>query len=446
MMPEKPHTFLVKISSQSLQEIAPKIKIQRKDVRNMLHLRMAGIDVQTAKAAQREPFAFSHAQAERMLQALSEMPGISGAVLLATCNRTELYLSMEPACKVRPDQQLLTYAGQPNAEKDGLVVREEAAAALHLMEVACGLHSQILHEEQIVTQVGQAIDLARSCHSTDALLDTLFRTAVSAGKDSLTHVTTSVVPSSAAKSAVMLLERVYGSLEKKTAVVIGNGNMGRLAAQFLIERGCAVYMTMRVHHRRETVIPFGALPVLYEERFSKIDGADFVISATRSPHYTITAQQLGQLEQKPKWILDLAMPRDVEETCRKFSEVQLCNLDDFEEDLKDAPELLRSLHQIAVRYAEEFRQWRSYRDAIPYIQQLKTLTAERLLHSTALEPYRSQEQFTKIVRIVTEKTVDMIMGGMKSELSPELLETCCEKLQNRARSLQIHTGDTEENA
>lgn len=148
----------------------------------------------SADVSAREQFAFSEEQVRQILTELVQKDGISGAVLLATCNRTELYLSVQerrssaeddavsqPAMDISPAELLRQYAHAPEKPFTGRVLTE-IDAVQHIMEVACGLHSQILHEEQIVTQVGHAVELARACRSTDGVLDTLFRTAVSAGK------------------------------------------------------------------------------------------------------------------------------------------------------------------------------------------------------------------------------------------------------------------------
>ena len=119
---------------------------------------MAGVDVHSADVSERERFAFSEEQVRHILQELVQKDGISGAVLLATCNRTELYLSVQsdrertennaaerqPAEQISPAQLLQHYAGS-SAEPPHILVRTELDAAQHLMEVACGLHSQILH-------------------------------------------------------------------------------------------------------------------------------------------------------------------------------------------------------------------------------------------------------------------------------------------------------------
>ena len=116
---------------------------------------------------------------------------------------------------ISPAELLRQYAHAPEKPFTGRVLTE-IDAVQHIMEVACGLHSQILHEEQIVTQVGHAVELARACRSTDGVLDTLFRTAVSAGKEAQTQVSVQNVPLSVSYSAVQQLEQHAGTLDGKT--------------------------------------------------------------------------------------------------------------------------------------------------------------------------------------------------------------------------------------
>lgn len=401
-----------------------------------MHLRMAGIDAQIAKIDQRERFSFTEKQLRQILPELLREDGVLGGVLLATCNRTELYLSVTADSTAFPEQLLCRYAGETE-NVCPMVTLSDTDAVMHLMEVACGLHSQILHEEQIVSQVKQAVTLARECHATDAILDTLFRTAVSAGKASLTNVVIPV-PLSVSHEAVRMLEQAYGNLNGLVCVVVGNGKMGQLAAKLLVERGCQVFVTLRSYHHGETVVPFGTMPIPYEERFSKIDGADIVLSATRSPHYTITAEQLKALHRLPQWVLDLAMPRDVEESCRELSAVQFRDIDDFSSGTQSDTAEMLALQENAQKYATEFQTWCQFRESIPWMQTLKQLATERILHSTTMDSYRDTPMLAEIVQKTAEKTVDMLMGSMKSEITPELLQSCCEKMQERARLPAVH--------
>ena len=265
------------------------------------------------------------------------------------------------------------------------------------------------------------------------MLDTLFRTAVSAGKEALTQVAVSAVPLSVSYRAVQRLEQVLGDLREKRCLVIGNGNMGRLAASLLVQKGCQTMVTLRSYHRGETVVPFGTVPVSYEQRFSRMEQADIVISATRSPHYTIWKHQLKQVQHRPAMLVDLAMPRDIEASCGTLDGVTLWNLDDLQSDTAPDQQAITALHQIAKQYADTFRMWRNYRDSVPYMQQLKELTAQRILHSTAIDAYQSVPQLEKIVRLTAEKTVDMLMGSMKAQIEPALLQDCCTKIKDRGR-------------
>ena len=120
------------------------------------------------------------------------------------------------------------------------------------------------------------------------------------------------MPASAAQAGVRRAERFFGTLAGKRAVVIGNGEMGRLAARALVEAGCAVTVTLRTYRHGETVVPQGCATVPYERRMERIEGADLVVSATTSPHFTLTAEQTAALSHPPRLLLDLAMPRDIE--------------------------------------------------------------------------------------------------------------------------------------
>ena len=154
-----------------------------------------------------------------------------------------------------------------------------------------------------------------------------------------------------------------------------------------------------------------------------MEAAEIVISATRSPHHTITKKQLEALSRKPVWILDLAMPRDVEADCGTVEGVTLWNLDDLHSSTAPDETALAALRQIAEQYTDTFQMWR----------QLKELTTQRILHSTAAEPYAELPQLEEIVRLVTERTVDMLMGSMKSEITPELVRQSCAKIKDRGR-------------
>ena len=252
---------------------------------------MTGLDWRKAPIGLREALSFTRSRVVELDRLLRAAEGVEGCVLLSTCNRTELYLSCASGAEPEPGALLCAAAGQPYAPFAGaFVTRTGEEAARHLMEVAGGLRSQIWGEDQILTQVKGAAAAAREAGTADGVLEILFRNAAAAGKEIKTKVPLTGVPRSAAQSAVERLARDAGGLEGKRALVIGNGEMGRLSAALLHRLGCAVTVTLRTYRHGETVVPAGCAVAPYEERYAAMKGADVLLSATTSPHYTISAR------------------------------------------------------------------------------------------------------------------------------------------------------------
>ena len=225
---------------------------------------MTGLDWHKAPIDLREQLSFTRNQVLELDRRLSRREGVEGCVLLSTCNRTELYLSCGEGPMPDPGRLLCAEAGvEYSPFAAAFVTRTGEEAARHLMEVAGGLRSQIWGEDQIVTQVKGAVQTAREAGTADGVLETLFRNAAAAGKEIKTKVRFIGVPRSAARSAVDRLEAHLGGLKGRKALVIGNGEMGRLSASLLYEAGCAVTVTLRSYHHGETVVPAGCAVTPY---------------------------------------------------------------------------------------------------------------------------------------------------------------------------------------
>jgi glutamyl-tRNA reductase len=280
--------------------------------------------------------------------------------------------------------------------------------------------------------VNNAIKIARKCKTTDSFIDTLFRKAVTAGKYSQTNILTQNVPVSASYEAVEFLKKRYNDkISQKKCLVIGNGKMGKLASDLLVSLGCIVKVTLRTYRHGESVVPGGAVPVFYENRIEELENADIVISATSSPHYTVTKSQLEKISKKPEIIIDLALPRDIDENCRTIEGVEIFDLDDFKTK-RDKNEVLK-LKNTALKYKEEFLNWNDYRLSVPYITLMKEIITDRMMNTNKLEIYRNDENFEEIARLVCENTVDIIMGAIKEEVCPEMIKSACEKISDRSR-------------
>ena len=387
---------------------------------------MTGLDWRKAPIGLREALSFTRSRVVELDRLLRAAEGVEGCVLLSTCNRTELYLSCASGAEPEPGALLCAAAGLPYAPFAGAFVTctgEEAAR--HLMEVAGGLRSQIWGEDQILTQVKGAAAAAREAGTADGVLEILFRNAAAAGKEIKTKVPLTGVPRSAAQSAVERLARDAGGLEGKRALVIGNGEMGRLSAALLHRLGCAVTVTLRTYRHGETVVPAGCGVVSYDDRTAAMEGMDIVLSATTSPHYTVTAEQVSRLGRRPSYVVDLAMPRDVDAAVGDLPEVRLYNVDTLGAE-RHQGEIPAEALDILDDYMGRFYEWNNYRKCLPAIEDLKTAITERVLTYPEVEEDLDPEE---LIELAVGRAVDLLTGGLKEHISPEDLERCVGKIK-----------------
>lgn len=402
---------------------------------------MAGIDWETAKMDKREAFSFTSGQVGKLCGRIAQTEGLDGCVLLSTCNRTELYLSGKES--LQPAAILCEAAGAEGAETL-FCERWDREAERHLMEVSCGLCSQILGEDQIVSQVKRAYELAHEVGSTDAVLSQLFRLAVTAGKRSRTQVRLSAAPLSVAGQAVEQLAAQLGDLTGKRALVIGNGEMGRLASSLLAAKGCEVTVTLRTYRHGETIVPAGCQTIGYDERMKLLPECDILLSATTSPHYTITWDNLAGLEQMPQAVCDLSIPRDIDPSIRELNGVQLfLDMDsmggrDVHVDAHDR----QQVEDIIEDEMCKLERWWNYRDDLPTMEDLCWLISERvttgydfslLAHGEETEIADKMEQ---AARLAVEKTARLLFSGLQGTLTDGALEVCREAILRKAPQLR----------
>lgn len=385
---------------------------------------MSGLEHSMAPLSLREKLSFTKQQTAEMVRRVRSFPHISGCVLISTCNRTELYLS---CCgEQNPGELLCRAAGTEYAPyRDAFVTLSGPEAVRHLMEVAAGLRSRIFGEDQIISQVRNAVALAREAGTTDPVLETLFCCAVCAGKEVRTKVKLNAVPTSAASMAVDLLEKKLGDLKGKKALVIGNGEMGRLSASLLQQKGCAVSVTLRTYRHGQTIVPPGCGVVPYEDRFLQMDGCDILLSATTSPHYTVTAEQLGGLSALPAVMVDLAIPRDIQPEARQLDGVALYNVDDLGSRLENRtvpPEVTAILRA----QMENFYRWLNYKDCMASVDSLKEAIVSRLLTARELQEGLSEAE---IIELSVNKTVDLLVTGLAERITSENLTRCESKIR-----------------
>ena len=394
-------------------------------------LTMSGLDYNAAPIALREQLSFTRNGVVDMDRIIAESGDLLGVVLLSTCNRTELYLSCAEGDVPDAGEVLCRAAGARYADFAHAFVRRSGEdCARHLMEVACGLRSQILGEDQILSQVKTAIALAREAGTSDGVLETLFRTAAACGKAAKTAGRLTNLPASAAHQAVAALEGRLGSLSGRRALVIGNGEMGRLTAALLHSAGCAVTVTLRSYRHGETVVPAGCAVAPYDDRYGAMEGMDLLVSATTSPHYTVMLEPFTAVQKPPKILVDLAIPRDIQpELGERVPGVTLLNVDDLSQRTgADAKELAR-VHGTIGAYLERFYQWNNYRESLPAIEELKAALRQRMGF------YVDADMDTgEVAALTIDKVVDLLAGGMTDGFTADAVQACTAKIRAHTRA------------
>ncbi len=385
---------------------------------------MSGLEHSLAPISLREQLSFTKLQTGEMDRKLRAFPFVTGCVLLSTCNRTELYLSCTQ--EVDPGELLCQAAGAEYAPyKEAFITRSGKEAVEHLMEVAAGLRSRIFGEDQIISQVKGAIAIAREAGTTDSILETLFRSAISAGKEIRSKVRLTSVPTSAASMAVALLKEKLGDLKDKKALVIGNGEMGRLSASLLHQAGCQVSVTLRTYHHGETIVPPGCGVVPYEERFQHIEGCDILLSATTSPHYTVTVEQLKEIPSPPAVMVDLSIPRDIQPEVAQLPGISLYNIDDLGSYLENRT-VPQEVTDILRAQMENFTRWLNYKDCMTSVESLKQAIVNRLLTAKELNEELTEAE---IIELSVNKTVDLLVTGLAERITSENLIKCESKIR-----------------
>lgn len=413
-----------------------------------MSISMIGIDFNRASVDIRAKFSFTKKKAVEAMQRLKEEPDISGCIILSTCNRMEIWVSTR---QEREDDQNELCCGDFLYEflcREKELLREEyreyfnrrsgREAVNHLFYLTSGLKSQILAEDQIITQVKDALALAREVYCTDNVLEVLFRMAVTAAKKVKTEVKFSRANTSVIHQAMDMLEKQGFYFQGKCCMVIGNGEMGKVTALALKEAGADVTVTVRQYRSGVVDIPVGCDRINYGERMEFLPKCDVVVSATASPNYTITREAFSGAGVPAHVILiDLAVPRDIEPEVGELPQVTLYDIDSFRINaaspgLKDS---MKQAGEILDEQINKFYDWFDGRDVFPRIQEIKAEAVEdlnlrilKILNNTPMEE-EDREKLLNAIDTAAGKVVNKMIFGLRDSLEQEAFLDCVAGLE-----------------
>lgn len=401
-------------------------------------LQMVGIDYEKANLAIREVFSFQRHSAAEAMSEIQEKFRTGGVVLISTCNRTELYVSAEEEFSSVFD--LLCFGAEVSADdyRTYAVERKGMEAVEHLFQLGCGLKSKVFGEDQIITQIKNALNQAREAKTTDFYLEKVFQTAIATAKRVKTEVHLTAVKTSVIEEMLTILNRDLGSVAGKKCMVIGNGEMGRLAARRMVEENAQVTVTVRNYKTRNVEIPAGCESINYKERYDNLVDYDIVVSATTSPHHTIKYEDIHTLleDGRHRIFVDLAVPRDIS---RKFGEMEtitLYNIDALggQSITEKDNEAMAHAMSIIKEEEEELKSWDDFRIYVPAVQAIGhaggLLTYKRMeKKAKKIVEQSKQNGLEQLVRAAAEKTISSMLFELRKNLPQEYWKACMEAIE-----------------
>jgi glutamyl-tRNA reductase len=327
-----------------------------------------GLNHQTAPVALRERVAFpAEATSPALVELLAE-PGVHEAAILSTCNRTELYCSVAAGAEAVPAAWLHRHQDLTRARIDEFLYRHhDADAVRHLFRVATGLESMILGEPQILGQVKDAYALAREAQALKAPLERLFQNTFAVAKRVRSETRIGANTVSVAFTAVRLAERVFADLREACVLLIGAGETIELAARHLTEAKVRrlIVANRTLDHAQTLATRFGGYAISLADLGKHLAEADIVISSTASREPVLTraevAMAIAARRRRPMFLVDIAVPRDIEPSVSELGDVYLYTIDDLrqviDENMRSRREAAREAEAMIELSVEHYMGW-----------------------------------------------------------------------------------------
>jgi glutamyl-tRNA reductase len=314
-----------------------------------------GASHKTAPLALRERIALTDGAVEPLLHELCAHEAIGEAVVLSTCNRTELYLLV--ADPVEGESAVLGLLARraglrPTELLGGVYALRNCDAARHLYRVASGLESMIVGEAEVQGQVKRAYEAALAARTTGPMTNKLFRAALATGKRVRTQTAISAGRASVASVAVDTAREALGDLSERHVLIIGAGDTAERTAEALSAHGVSTMFVANRRRQRAIALAqrFGGASGSFDAVPFELARADIVISSTSSPHALLEAEELAEVtaerQGRPLLLIDLAVPRDIDPACAGLPDVTLLDVDGLQAQVAG---------QISVRRAEARR-------------------------------------------------------------------------------------------
>lgn len=401
-----------------------------------------GLNHKTAPVEIREKLTFGPDIIAGALRSLSEHPAVEESVILSTCNRTEVYCTLNE----QDHEPIADWISDFHGLKSGrvspyLYSHIDEDAVKHLLRVSCGLDSLVLGEPQILGQVKTAFRTATDAGTAHKLLSKLFHHSFSVSKQIRTDTAIGNSPVSVAFAAVGLAKQIFSDLSQQTALLIGAGETIELAARHLHQNGIGriIVANRTVEKAHSLAAQLEGYAIALTELSSHLSEADIVISSTASPLPVLgkgtVESALKERKHRPIFMVDIAVPRDIEPEVAELSDIYLYTVDDLEEVIQDnmrsRQEAALQAEEIIEQHVDDYMGWLRSLDAVELIQDYRS-HAENL---------RDEVLHKAIAHLKRGKSPEEAMQFLAHTLTNKLLHTPSYQLRQAGFNGQLELLD-----
>lgn len=414
------------------------------------NLIVIGLNHKSAPVEVRERFWFSESRAIEALQTLARSAGITEALLISTCNRTEFVLwASDSALAVHAVQEFLErrFALQPSEWRD--FYRLAGIRAIeHVFRVTAGLDSMVVGEPEITGQVKAAWARAQQAGVTGRFLDAVLHKALSVTKRVRGETAIGQAAVSVPYAAVELAKRIFGTLRDRRVMILGAGKMGELSARYLVASGagCVHVVNRTLEHAVTLAKELGGFAVPFEERWACMAEADIIIASTGCPHVVLAREDAERIHRerqgRPVFLIDIAVPRDIDPAVRHVPGVFLYDIDDLEQvvarNLAERQAAAVEAQKIVVAEAEAFRAKLGAQQVVPTIVALRERLEE--IRQFEMERHRSEvgplpPEAEKALDALTRRMAQSIANQLAAELKSDAQHAGQAQLASAVRRL-----------
>ncbi|WP_025678463.1 glutamyl-tRNA reductase [Paenibacillus polymyxa] len=415
-----------------------------------MHIVVVGLNYRTAPVEVRERFTFAEQDLPKALEQLKLTKSVLEGVVVATCNRTEIYVVVDRLhmCGYFIRSFMEQWFGIPRDQfTQHLYIYEDEQAIRHLFRVTCGLDSMVIGETQILGQVKNAFLQAQSQKITATWFNMLFKQAVTLGKRA--HSETSIGESAVSVSyaAVELGKRIFGMFTDKKVLILGAGKMSELTVKHLYSGGAAeVIVANRTLSRAEDLASkFNGTPVTMEEGMNRLADVDIVISSTGAQGYILNRNRveasMKRRQSRPLFMIDIAVPRDLDPAIGELQNVFLYDIDDLEGIVESNLEMRRTeaakIEHMIEDELSEFYQWLKTMGVRPVIRALQE-KAESIHQDTLESLYNKLPELDERQRKVISRLTKSMLNQMMHDPINRVKELAVQKQGNEALDMFSH--------